>query len=251
MEQNNNNDNNIFNNANFENDENVKDSVHIDNNAEKDNHLKSKSFDGLKHKHHCQCEHHSHHHSHTQQNCNSEMLKNKCCEKKTNSNKNNAFNECSECANETCASYYEELEKKVKEYILTAQQIQADFDNYRKKTFQQIADARLDGQIETIKKIIPVLDSFAGAKKMINDENLLQGFILVENQILGALKSMGVEKISAIGEIFNPHLHNALATANDKSLANDVIKEEYQAGYKLGDKIIRYSQVIVNKLENE
>ena len=156
---------------------------------------------------------------------------------------------CEECANEKM-SYYEELENKTKEYIKMAQQIQADFDNFRKKTAMQIEKAKQDGIIETIQKIIPVLDSFAGAKKMITDEKLLEGFLLVENQMMSALKGMGVEEISATGEEFNPNYHNALAVVCDENLENNIIKEEYQKGYKIKEKIIRYSQVVVNKRED-
>lgn len=158
--------------------------------------------------------------------------------------------QCQECADEVCDDYYTELENKVKEYIHTAQQIQADFDNYRKKTFSQIADAKLDGQIMAISKLLPVLDSFASAKKMVTDEKLLEGFLLIENQIIASFSTLGVEKIEAVGQKFDPNIHNALAVVNEENLEDNIIKEEYQAGYKIGEKIIRYSQVIVNRREN-
>lgn len=144
-----------------------------------------------------------------------------------------------------------QLEVKMKEYLFTAQRLQADFDNFRKKTETRIEQANLEGRIEVISKLLPALDSFASAKKIIKDETVLEGLLMVEKQIVSALESLNVEKIEAIGKTFDPNLHNALAVIEDSSLENDIVKEEYQSGYKLNDKVIRHSQVIVNKKEEK
>lgn len=159
----------------------------------------------------------------------------------------NCESQC-ECENCVCEDT-ENLEKKVEEYLSIAQRLQADFDNYRKRAQEQILQARQDGKIEALNTIIPSLDSFASAKKQIKDEKVLAGLIFIEKDILSALDILGVKKIECIGQQFDPNLHNALATKNDNSLDNNIIIDEYQAGYKLNEKIIRYSQVIVNKKE--
>lgn len=159
----------------------------------------------------------------------------------------NCESQC-ECENCVCEDT-ENLEKKVEEYLSIAQRLQADFDNYRKRAQEQILQARQDGKIEALNTIIPSLDSFASAKKQIKDEKVLAGLILIEKDILSALDILGVKKIECKGEQFDPNLHNALATKNDNSLDDNIIVDEYQAGYKLNEKIIRYSQVIVNKRE--
>lgn len=175
-------------------------------------------------------------------------------EKKENKKEEEKSCNCeSQCKCEECVceeeSYTESLEKKVEEYLNIAQRLQADFDNYRKRAMEQIAQARLDGKIEALNTIIPSLDSFASAKNQVKDEKVLTGLILIEKDILSALDVLGVKKIECIGKQFDPNLHNALATKNDNSLEDNIIIDEYQAGYKLNDKIIRYSQVIVNKKE--
>ena len=154
-----------------------------------------------------------------------------------------------ECKTETDLNYQTNLEEKVLEYVQTAQRLQAEFDNFRKNAQTRIADARYDGMTDAITKFLPVLDSIAGAKKMIADEKLLEGFLMIENQLLNAFSSLGVEKIEAVGKPFDPKLHNALALQNNPDAEDDIVLEEYQAGYKLNEKIIRYSQVIVNKKE--
>ena len=154
-----------------------------------------------------------------------------------------------ECHENAGLNYQTNLEEKVLEYVQTAQRLQAEFDNFRKNAQTRIADARYDGMTDAITKFLPVLDSIAGAKKMIADEKLLEGFLMIENQLLNAFSSLGVEKIEAVGKPFDPKLHNALALQNNPDAEDDIVLEEYQAGYKLNEKIIRYSQVIVNKKE--
>ena len=156
---------------------------------------------------------------------------------------------CEECEDAE-KDYYSALESKVNEYIRAAQVLQADFDNYRKRAEESIKQARLDGMIDAIVKILPALDSFKNAKTMITDEKVLDGIVMIENQILQSLNSLGVEKIEAVGQKFDPKIHNALAVVKDPNFDDDIVKEEYQAGYKLNDKIIRHSQVIVNKKED-
>ena len=73
---------------------------------------------------------------------------------------------------------------------------------------------------------------------------------MIENNILQALEKIGVQKIESIGQKYDPNLHNVIAIANVQDKENDIILEEYQAGYKYNDRIIRYSKVIVNKKED-
>lgn len=142
-----------------------------------------------------------------------------------------------------------QLEEKSQEYLSMAQLLQADFDNFRKKVDLQVKTAKNDGMIMAIKTIIPSLDSFKQAKKLITDEKILQGVDMIESDILSALNTLGVEKIECVGKEFDPNFHNALTTQNNPDFEDNIIIDEYQAGYKLGEKIIRYSQVIVNKRE--
>ena len=137
------------------------------------------------------------------------------------------------------------------QYLNLAKQVQADFDNYRRHALEDIKQAKINGQISVIETFLPCLDTFKEAKKSINDEKILQGIEMIENKIIEALGSLGVEKINSIGQIYNPHFHNVIAVVNDQEKENDIILDEYQAGYKFNDKIIRYAKVIVNKKEDK
>lgn len=136
------------------------------------------------------------------------------------------------------------------QYLNLAKQVQADFENFRRHAIEDIKSAKLDGQMSVIEVFLPCLDTFREAKKSINDEAVRKGVEMIEEKIMEALKSLGVEKIPAIGEKYNPHLHEAIMAMKDENKENDIILEEYQGGYTFKDKVVRHSKVIVNKKED-
>lgn len=156
-----------------------------------------------------------------------------------------------ECSCEESCFYEEDNRNLANEYLNMARVIQADFDNYRKRSAESIRQAKIDGIVSAVEVILPSLDVFKKAKQMIKDENAIKGIEMVENEINNSLKTLGVEKIETTNAQFNPNIHNALAVVEDKTKPNNCIIEEYQAGYKMGDKVIKYSQVIVNKLKED
>lgn len=133
-------------------------------------------------------------------------------------------------------------------YLDMARRVQADFDNFRRHATENIKKAKTDGQASVIEVFLPCLDTFKEAKKSISDENVLKGVEMIENKILDSLKSLGVEKLESIGQVYDPHLHNVIAVMRDENQDDDIILDEYQAGYKFNDKVLRYAKVIVNKL---
>lgn len=157
-----------------------------------------------------------------------------------------------DCDCEDCADEYEtdgcECNELAGQYLSMAQRLQADFDNYRKRVDEQLDYQRNEGKKSVIEVFLPCLDTFRDAKKSITDEKVLEGVNMIENKILTALSKLGVEKIESIGQPFDHNLHEVLAVMRDESKENDIILEEYQAGYTFNGKVIRYSKVIVNKL---
>ena len=140
-------------------------------------------------------------------------------------------------------------DEKAIEYLNLARQIQADFENFRRHALEDVRAARLAGQASVIEAFLPCLDTFKEGKKSITDETVLKGVEMIENSVNEALRNLGVEKIDSIGKVYNPHLHNVIAVVNNPDQDDDIIVDEYQAGYKFNDKILRYAKVIVNKKE--
>lgn len=134
------------------------------------------------------------------------------------------------------------------EYLNLARVIQADFDNYRKRSILQIEKAKIDGIASTVEVLLPSLDAFKNVKEKVKDAVVLEGIDMLERQIQASLQKLGVQKIESLGLELDPNVHNVLAVAKDETKPDGIILQEFQAGYKMGDKIIRCSQVLVNKL---
>lgn len=137
----------------------------------------------------------------------------------------------------------------VSTYLNMAQRLQADFDNYRRQTELKLLQTFTRGQSSIIEAFLPCLDTFKKAKQSISDKNVLQGVEMIEKQIMETLKGQGVEKINSIGEKYDPNFHNVIAVMKNEEYENDVILDEYEAGYMFKGNVLRYAKVIVNKLD--
>src|SRR4029079_9271882 len=125
---------------------------------------------------------------------------------------------------------------------------QADFENYRKRVDRErtetynrvVADvaAKLLGVLDNLKR---ALETEASVEATESDEfrHFLSGVDLIYKQLSGVLEALGVKPIVAVGELFNPHIHEAVVTEETEEFEPDTIIQEIRAGYKLGDKLIR------------
>ncbi len=153
-----------------------------------------------------------------------------------------------ECEDEECSCHSHGDEAA--QYLAMAQRLQADFDNYRKRVAEQLDYQRQEGVRSVIEAFLPCLDTFKEAKKNITDDNVLSGINMIESKIVDTLKKLKVEKIESVGQKFDHNLHEVIAVFNDESKDEDIILDEFQAGYTLNGKVIRYAKVIVNKKQN-
>lgn len=139
-------------------------------------------------------------------------------------------------------------DKDVLYYLDLAQRTKADFENYKRRN-ESLAKTSFDNGVKhSIEKLLPVIDSITQSKAGIKDTATLQGFEIINNQFLKCLQDLGVEKIASVGEQFNPNLHNAVMVVNEQDKEDDVVVEELQQGFIMGDKVIRHSVVKINKL---
>ena len=136
---------------------------------------------------------------------------------------------------------------KAAEMTVHAQRLQAEFDNYRKRTNETNKRVRQDGSIEVLEKILPVLDAIEQAKTMIKDEGTLSGLGIIDRQLGELLASFDVERIEALGMPFDPNLHNAVMEEDAPNDKKGTVVKVYQQGYKIGDRILRHAVVIVGK----
>ena len=146
----------------------------------------------------------------------------------------------------------EEVEEKDPVAELNEQYLRlaAEYDNYKRRTTQEKIQIYTNSVAEVLEQILPFVDNLARATAVevtSEDANqLLEGIKLVERQFLETLTSIGVEEIKAVGEKFDPNLHNAVMHVDDESIeGEEIVAEEFIKGYKYKDKVIRHSTVKV------
>ena len=144
-----------------------------------------------------------------------------------------------------------ESEKKIQDLTETLQRLQADFENFIKRSEKEKLEFREYAKIDTIERFLPILDNFELALKHVTkSDDFIEGIKLIFSQMVSGLEAMGVSRIEALGKTFDPRLHEALmADYSDKP--KDTVIEEFQAGYMLhsdlGPRIIRHSKVKISK----
>ena len=122
----------------------------------------------------------------------------------------------------------------------------AEYDNYRKRTIKEKESIYPEAKAVVVEKFLPVMDNFQRALDSAEEKDAFyEGVAMVKKQMDEVLASLGVEEISAVGEEFNPELHNAVMHIDDEEKGENMIVEEFQKGYKIGDRVIRHSMVKV------
>jgi len=124
--------------------------------------------------------------------------------------------------------------------------LMAEFDNYKKRSAKERENIYTDVRVDTVSKFLPVYDNLERALKAETaDEAYKKGVELTFNQLLDVFKKLGVEEIESVGKAFDPNLHNAVMHVEDEEKGENEIVEEFQKGFKVGDKVIRFSMVKV------
>ena len=133
---------------------------------------------------------------------------------------------------------------------------QADFDNFRKRTERERKDTYQNALGDVVGRLLPVLDNLQRAldTERSNEaseseefRHFLHGVELIGKQLDGVLAALGVEAVPTVGQPFDPHVHEAVATESSDRHAPDTVIEELARGYRLGDKLIRPAMVKVAK----
>lgn len=131
--------------------------------------------------------------------------------------------------------------------------LQADFENFRKRTAKERMELFRYGSEHLIQDLLDVLDNFeramSSAQSATDVQTMMQGIVMVQKQLHDVLQEKGVKKMTVKGEMFDPNVHEALAYEEDETLEDGQIIEELQSGYHLHDKVIRCAKVKVAKAE--
>jgi len=124
--------------------------------------------------------------------------------------------------------------------------LMAEFDNFKKRSSKEREGLYNSLVSDIFTSLLPVIDNLEKAvSSETADEAYKQGVELVLRQFKDVLISNGVQEIEAVGQVFDPEVHEAVGMVVDETLGEKVIKEEYRKGYKIGSKVIRHSMVVV------
>ena len=147
---------------------------------------------------------------------------------------------------EETAAEENEFEKKYNDVNEKYMRTLAEYDNYRKRTIKEKESIYPEAKAVVVEKFLPVMDNFERALDSAeNKDAFYEGIVMLKKQMDDVLTALGVEEIKAVGEVFNPELHNAVMHIDDEDAGENIIVEEFQKGYKIGDRVVRHSMVKV------
>ena len=122
----------------------------------------------------------------------------------------------------------------------------AEYDNYRKRTAKEKEALWAQAKADTAVAFLPVYDNLERAlKQETADEAYKKGVEMTMNQLKEVFSKLGITEIDALGKPFDPNLHNAIMHVEDESLGENTVAEVFQAGFMLGEKVIRFAMVKV------
>jgi molecular chaperone GrpE len=140
-------------------------------------------------------------------------------------------------------------DQKIEELTDRLMRNMAEFDNFRKRSDKEKSQMYDMGIKSIIEKILPIVDNFERGFGTITEKEkesaFAQGIELIYKQLLTALDEIGVKPIDAVGQAFDPNIHNAVMHGEDESLGENTVSDEFQKGYLYRDMVVRHSMVKV------
>ena len=122
----------------------------------------------------------------------------------------------------------------------------AEYDNFRKRTAKEKESIWTEAKAQTVAAFLPVYDNLERAlKQATSDEAYKKGVELTMKGLQDAMTKLGVERINAEGETFDPNLHNAVMHVQDATVGENTVVEVFQQGFTCGEKVIRFAMVKV------
>ena len=150
--------------------------------------------------------------------------------------------ENTEAAQPAADPMQEQLAQQEDNYLRLA----AEYDNYRKRTAKEKESIWTQVKADTAAAFLPVYDNLERAiKQETADEAYKKGVEMTMTQLKEVFTKLGIEEIPALGETFDPNVHNAVMHIDDENFGENTIAEVFQAGFRCGDKVLRFSVVKV------
>lgn len=149
------------------------------------------------------------------------------------------------------SSQVEKFQQENQDLLDKLQRVGADYANFQKRSAKQISEAISYEKEKIVKSLLPAMDNFehtlSHSESAEDVEAVVKGVKIIYDQMLDILKMHDVEQINALGEKFDPALHQAMMQKKDEEKEEGVVLEEFQKGYKLNGRVIRPAKVVVNQ----
>lgn len=143
----------------------------------------------------------------------------------------------------------DKFEQQIEELTDRLKRNMAEFDNFRKRTEKEKTQMFETGAKSIVEKILPVVDNFERGLAAVTEEEkgspFVEGMEKIYKQMMTMLEEAGVKPIEAVGQEFDPNLHNAVMHIEDEEFGENIIAEEFQKGYTYRDSVVRHSMVKV------
>lgn len=140
-------------------------------------------------------------------------------------------------------------DEKIEELTDRVRRQMAEFDNFRKRTEKEKTQMFETGAKSIVEKILPVVDNFERGLAAVTEEEkgtpFVEGMEKIYKQMMTVLEEAGVKPIEAVGQEFDPNLHNAVMHVEDEEFGENIIAEEFQKGYMYRESVVRHSMVKV------
>jgi molecular chaperone GrpE len=142
----------------------------------------------------------------------------------------------------------DELQQQIGQLTEALQRERADAINLRRRYDEQLANLKVTAKASVVRDLLPVIDNFDRALKHVpedlRDNDYIKGIQAIVVQFEKTLEQLGVRKIKTVGELFNPHLHEAVSMEEGEG-DQEIVSEELQSGYQMGDEVLRHAMVRV------
>jgi len=131
--------------------------------------------------------------------------------------------------------------------------LQAEFENYKRRMHKEQSDSLKYAQLPVLREMVGILDNFeravehARANPSPELEGIVSGIDMVVQQMVSAFEKFGMTRIKALGEVFDPTLHEAMSIRETEEVPENQVVDEFQPGYVLHDRVVRPAMVVVSK----
>ena len=145
---------------------------------------------------------------------------------------------------------YEELAEKVETLKEESLRSRAELENFKKRSSIELSNALKFANSEILSSLIPIVTSLEKALENSEEKEKIdrQGILLILNSFEKILENFNIVPINPSGEEFDPELHEAVSTVNEKGVKDNIVKSTLERGWKLNDRVVKPALVIVNKI---